>query len=95
VRRGKSLTPASRVLMEESRSARDSRREDTQPSKAWFMFAIVLLSNSGRNANVEVTFGYIVVITRIMVTPRITKSESKLTSAKLWGICCEFLLLDR
>jgi hypothetical protein len=31
-RRGKSDTPASKVLIEESSSARDSRRDETQPS---------------------------------------------------------------
>jgi len=30
--RGKSATPASKVLIEESKSARDSRKEDTHPS---------------------------------------------------------------
>jgi hypothetical protein len=36
-RRGKSLTPASRVLMDESRRERDSRREEMQPSREWAM----------------------------------------------------------
>jgi hypothetical protein len=41
-RRGKSETPASRVFMEESRRARDSRRDETQPSKEWAIVVVVL-----------------------------------------------------
>jgi hypothetical protein len=47
-RRGKSDTPASKVLIEESKSASDSRREETHPSNEcaiasmwdalWFVF---------------------------------------------------------
>jgi hypothetical protein len=37
---GKSLTPTSSVLMEESRSARDSRREDMHPSRECAMFEV-------------------------------------------------------